>query len=409
MKAFSCGALVDGIADEPLHDAVVVSNDGVIETVGTREEVSVPTEAERIDCSDAVVVPGLIEAHLHLHGIRDLGDLDRLQAHLAAAGVRAGRDLETLLENGFTTIRDMGSQTGIGLKRVVEEGEIPGPRVFTSGLRFCQTGGHGDIHYLPHEWVSGDDYTYTYTEVVDGPDDCRVAARKRLREGADFIKILTTGGVVSKEDDPVHAHYTDEEIRAFTEEAERWGVPTSAHAQSPEGIQAALRNGVDTIDHGFVMDDETVEMLLERDATLVPTMTLLKKLVEEGPEYGLADYAVTKAERVRDTHVESVRRAYDAGVPIALGTDLGGNGLLPHGDNRLELELYVDEVGMDEMDAIKAGTSNAARTLPVDDVGAVETGRRTDLLVLREDPLDSITNLGEIRAVYQDGERVVAG
>ncbi|QLD89728.1 amidohydrolase family protein [Natronomonas salina] len=396
-----CGTLVDGDG-RVLEDARFRVEDGTIVEAGPREEID--TEGDRIDHSGAVVVPGFVDAHVHMQGLRTMDPRDWALADETACAARATADCRRLLEAGFTAVRDLGSSVALGLREAVESGDVPGPRIYTSGRSISQTGGHGDAHFLPYEWSRGGGLGIS--ELADGPDECRKTARKRIREGVDCLKIMTTGGVLSEKDSPGQAQYTDAEIRAFTEEADRVGIPVASHAQGTEGVLAALDNGVDTIEHGFYLDDAAVERLLETDATLVPTLAIMFRIVEEGADHGVPEYGLRKAEEAFEAHVESTRRAYEAGVPVATGTDFLGPELIPHGENALELELLVEEIGLSPVEAVEAATGVAGRTVP-DDVGALTPGAHADFVVLGSDPRDGIEAVRDVETVYRAGERVV--
>lgn len=400
MRHVDCGRLVDGTG-RVLEDARVAIDDGRIEAVGAREDV--PAEGERIDHADATVTPGLIDAHVHLQGVRSMDPLEWTLDADAYCAARATADLRALLEAGFTAVRDLGSTVGIGLRDAVADGEVPGPRIYTSGPAISQTGGHGDHHSLPYEWVTSGAGIST---LADGVTECRREARKRARANADCLKIMTTGGVLSAEDAPDQRQFVDEEIAAMVEEAHRVGMPVASHAQGVAGIEAALRNGVDTIEHAFYLDESTIELLLEHDATVVPTMAIMDRIVSRGEEAGVPQHGLRKAEVAYEAHTESIRRAYEAGVPIAAGTDFIGPDLVPHGENARELELYVERIGMSGQEAIEAATGVAARTLPDDDLGTIEPGNRADLVAFDGDPLDDIEVVREPAAVYRGGERV---
>jgi imidazolonepropionase-like amidohydrolase len=405
-RVIDCGRLIDGTEAEPLSDARVLLTDGRVTEVGTQESVALPDNAEHTNVPDATVIPGLIDAHLHLTGGRSMNPFDWITTSDTQGAARATADLRDLLAAGFTTVRDLGSATGIGLREAVEEGAIPGPRVYTSGRSISQTGGHGDSHFLPYQWVEGESGS-SLSSLVDGQDECRKEARKRIRDGADVIKIMTTGGVLSEKDAPDQTQFTEAEVQAFVEEAHRVGMPVASHAQGSEGVRLALDNGVDTIEHGFWLTEDVIEAFERTGATYVPTLSIMHRLCESGADHGVPEYGLKKANNALEAHFESVERAYEANVPIALGTDFIGPELVPHGENALEAELFVEEVDMDEHDAIRAGTGVAARTLPDDNIGTLEPGNHADFVVLDENPLDDIAALREnIRTVYKDGEPV---
>lgn len=217
---------------------------------------------------------------------------------------------------------------------------------------------------------------------------------------------MTTGGAISQIDPSDVPQYTDAELAAVVEEAHRFNKPVAAHAHGAEGVKLALRNGIDTIEHGVSLDEEAIDALVESGAALVPTLVVYRRLVEKGAEHGLPDYALRTAEEVAQTHVESIRRAHEAGVPIALGTDATGNPPnAPHGASADEAVIYVEDVGMSEMEAIRSATSAAARALADDRIGAIEPGRRADLVALSSDPLADIEALYDVESVYTDGDR----
>jgi imidazolonepropionase-like amidohydrolase len=396
-----CGTLVRATG-ESIADARIRIADGRVADVGTRE--SVGASGERVDHSGETVIPGLIDAHLHLQGHRSMDPMDWVRDGTALGAARATADLRSLLEAGFTSVRDVGSTTGLGLREAVAEGSIPGPRVFTSGRAISQTGGHGDVHSVPREWVTGGEATIS--TLADGADECRTEARKRVREGVDCLKIMTTGGVLSERDSPDQSQFTDAEVAAMTEEAHRVGIPVASHAQGTPGIVRALENGVDTVEHGFYLDGAALDLFLETEATFVPTLSIVHRIVTEGADHGVPEYGLEKAREAREAHFDSTRRAYEAGVPIATGTDFLGPDLAPHGTNALELELLVSEIGLSEAEAVAAATGVAARTVPADDVGHLDVGAHADFLAVEADPLSDISVLRAPDVVYRGGEPV---
>jgi imidazolonepropionase-like amidohydrolase len=404
MFTIDVGTLVDGTDADPVEDARLVVDDGRVVDAGPRDAVTLPEDADHLERPDATVTPGLIDAHVHLTGARSMNPMEWATTEPTLGAARATADLRDLVAAGFTSVRDVGSETGIGLREAVAGGDIPGPRVYTSGQAVSQTAGHGDSHMLPYDWVDGDRGIST---LADGVAECRKTARKRIREGVDCLKIMTTGGVLSEKDAPDQSQFTDEEIRAFTEEAHRVGIPVASHAQGAPGMIAAMRNGVDTIEHGFYVTDEVIEAFDESGATFVPTLAIVHRIITEGADHGVPEYGLEKARAARDAHFESTRTAYEEGVPIAVGTDFLGPDLVPHGENALELELLVDEVGMEPIEAIRAATGVAARTVPDDDVGTLTEGDRADFLVLGRDPTEDVSAVRDPETVYKNGDRVV--
>jgi imidazolonepropionase-like amidohydrolase len=242
--------------------------------------------------------------------------------------------------------------------------------------------------------------------LADGPAECRKTARKRIREGVDLLKIMTTGGVLSEKDSPRHSQFTDAEIGAMVEEAHRVDIPVASHAQGAAGIKAALENGVDTIEHGFHVDAEAIELFEETGAVFVPTLSIMHQIVTEGDEHGVPEWGLEKSRAAQAAHYDAVQRAAAADVPIAVGTDFIGPELVPHGENALELELLVEEGGLSPHDALRGATGVAARTLPENDVGTLEPGAHADCVVVAGDPTDDIGAVRDVQTVFKGGQEV---
>ena len=388
-------SLIDGMAAEPIRGTNLLIEDGIIAAIGPAVALDGP--GETIDATGRTVMPGMIDAHLHLMGIRAY---DPVLASIEAPFLKAARgvaDVGKLIEAGFTSVRCAGSNLGVSLNTAVEEGTIPGPRIVASNLVISQTAGHGDLHMLPPDWLTG---PYAGARIADGPDDCRKAVREQIRAGAGVIKIMTTGGVLSEKDSPRHPQFVDEEVAAMVEEAHRVGLKVMSHAQSEVGIQLALRNGVDTIEHAIYLDDETIDLILEKDAVVVPTFAIVNAIVHFGRAAGLPEYAMKKAEESHKAHLESIRRAYEAGVKIALGTDFAGPVGVAHGDNAVELEILVKQVGMSPMEAIASATCIGAEALGLEDqIGTLRAGKMADLLIVDGDPSQDVSILKQKPAI----------
>ena len=399
-------SLIDGLAAEPAAGMNLLIEDGTIAEIGPA--VAPDGADEIIDAAGKTVMPGMIDAHLHLMGIRAY---DPVLASIEDPFLRAARgvaDVRKLIEAGFTSVRCAGSNLGVSLNAAVEEGTIPGPRIVASNLAISQTAGHGDMHMLPADWLTG---PYAGSRIADGPDECRKAVREQIRAGAGVIKIMTTGGVLSEKDSPTHPQFVDEEVAAMVEEAHRVGLKVMSHAQSEVGIQLALRNGVDTIEHAIYLDAETIDLLLEKDAVVVPTFAIVDAIVNFGRAAGLPEYAMKKAEESHKAHLESIRRAFEAGVKIALGTDFAGPAGVAHGDNAVELEILVKQIGMSPMEAIASGTRIAAEALGLEDeIGTLSAGKTADLLIVDGDPSQDVSILKQktaIELVMKSGRVVV--
>ncbi len=395
--------LIDGAGSQPLDKAVIVVENDRIRAVGRVSEVEVPSDAEVIDVGGMTVMPGLIDAHIHFSGARTHRLEERFVVPEQVRLLRCVNDARALLEAGFTTVKDCGGTNGLYLKMAVNEGSIKGPRILAAGYVLSQTFGHGDVHFLPLEWVK-----QKIPTICDGVDECRRAARYALREGADFIKICATGGVMSMRDRPEHTQFTYEEIRAIVEEARKVGTFVTAHAQGTEGIKIAIKAGVRTIDHGIYLDEEAVKMMKENNVILVPTLSIAYQIVTKGKEVGIVEWGIRKATEAFEHHLRSVKMAYEAGVKIAVGTDFGGPPLFKMGTNAMELELLVEKIGFKPMDAIVSATKIAAEACGLEDkIGTIQPGKKADIIVVKGNPLEDIRVLRKIeniRLVMKEGK-----
>jgi imidazolonepropionase-like amidohydrolase len=401
------GRLIDGNGIPPLEDSLIVARGERIDGVGRSSELTVPEGALVIDVTGKTVMPGMIDAHIHFMGWRTPDQARNLLDEPHVQSMRSVIDAWRLLDAGFTAVRDMGGMNAIYLKRAIQDGSIVGPRIMAAGRAISQTAGHADAHGIPPEWWK----RHLMGRVADGVADVRKAAREQLREGADLLKIMTTGGVMSEKDKPTACHYSMEEIHAFAEEARNWGVKTGTHAQGTQGIKNALIAGIDSIEHGIFLDDECIEMMLEQGTQLVPTLAIVDAIVTKGRKLGVSGGSVSKAESVQDVHLASFIKAYRAGVKCGLGTDyLSDRVMSPHGENAIELEIYVNKAGLSPMEAIVCATRNNAEVLDLqDDVGTLESGKLADLIVVDGDPLQDISVLqdrSKIAAVYKGGQLV---
>ena len=394
---FSGGQVYDGTT-APAAPGDVVVEDGRVVEVGTDLDGD-----EVVDCSGGYVSPGFFDCHVHVT-LDAPSVMQIIETPFSLQFYAAAANLAATLATGVTTVRDAGG-ADLGIRTAVERGLVAGPRMQLSIIMLSQTGGPGD-----DRGVCGGDVPFFVPHpgrpsgVVDGPDEVRRRVREIIRAGADVIKVATTGGVLSPHDDPRHAHFRDDEIAVMVAEATAAGISVMAHAQGAEGIKAAVRNGVRSIEHGIFLDDEAIDLMLERDAWLVPTLHAPRAVIRAA-EAGLPLPAavVAKAHDVSLAHADSVRRAHEAGVRIAMGTDCGVG---PHGTNLEELGLMVD-AGLSPLAALHATTGSAAELLGVRrDRGTLEPGARADLVVVDGDP-DDVTGLRErVRSVHLDGRRV---
>jgi imidazolonepropionase-like amidohydrolase len=387
--------LIDGRGGAPLVPAMVRVNGDRIAEVGPR--VAIPAGARVVDLGEATLLPGLIDLHTHL--------TDRFGVHWEQALVTTtpgqaalwgAANARTTLMAGFTTCRDMGPTwpyVDVDLRNVIDEGGLAGPRLLVAGNYVSSTGGAGDARQFS---------IYVDVPIVrnlaDGPDEVTKAVRTNLKNGADFIKILATGAVLSKGIPPGSQQYSDAEIQAAVTEARRWGRPVAAHAHGTDGIKAAIRAGVRTIDHGSMLDDEAVAMLKGAPATYyVPTL-YTSDVIDTSAQ--VPESEKERDRQIRDAQVASFRRALAAGLRIGLGTDAA---VIPHGQNARELAVRV-RLGETPMAALVAATRTNAEILGWSDrVGTVETGKYADLVAVPGDPLADVAVLERVGFVMKGG------
>lgn len=397
--AVRAARIIDGTGAPPIEDGAVVIQGERITTVG--EASVIPAGARVIDLGSATVLPGLIDLHTHLSGSTDVTWEEELVTTTPGYAALSGAyNARVTLEAGFTTVRDMGPTwpfTDVDLRNAIDEGLVPGPRMSVAGNYVSATGGAGDARQFS---------IYVDVPVVrnlaDGVDAVRAAVRTNFKNGADFIKILSTGAVLSKGIPPGAQQYSDEEIAVAVEEADRWGRFVASHAHGAEGIKAAIRAGVRTIDHGSMMDDEGIRMLLESDYTYyVPTLYVGAVVVREGAELGIPADEIERSREMMRYRNATFQRALDAGLAIGFGTDAG---VFPHGHNAREFAIRT-ELGESEMDAIVAATSRNAMIMGWDErVGSLEAGKLADLIAVAGDPLADITELERVTWVMKGGQ-----
>jgi imidazolonepropionase-like amidohydrolase len=388
---------------------VIVVEQGRITAAGAG--VAVPRGARVIDLSSMTVLPGFIDAHTHLTG-RVLGEAGwehGLVRDLAAdAALRGAKHARLTVEAGFTTVRNVGAGgfADVALRDAINRGDVAGPRMLVGGHSLGITGGHcdGTNGYVPALFGAEPG---PERGVADGADAIRAAIRYQVKHGADVIKICATGGVLSEGDSVGVQQYMEDELRAVVEAAHMVERRVAAHAHGNAGIKAAVRAGVASIEHGSILDDEAIRLMVDHGTYLVPTLMAgeaVERLAKSGTLQGeRADKALAIAPRMR----ESVRRAAAGGVKIALGTDAG---VMPHGINGHEFTLMVQWGGMTPMQAIVAGTSAAADLLGWSaHVGSVAVGRYADLVAVSGDPLADITVLEKVEWVMKGGEVVKGG
>jgi imidazolonepropionase-like amidohydrolase len=375
--AYVGGMLIDGTGRDPLPEAVVLINGSTIRDVGRKGQVGIPGDFRIVDVSGKAIMPGMFDCHCHPQQITKSIE-KRLFTPKTVGTFQTAEMMKRTLHAGFTTIREGGLLNDIGFRQAVEMGLIEGPRLVLAG-GIGQTGGHFD-HYYPRDVQLP---FYDGIEICDGVLE--------VQKGFDFIKICTTGGVASPADSPEYSEWTLEELQAMVYEASARGKAVMAHAEGTQGIKNAIRAGVWSVEHGSMLDDEAIQMFLDTGTYLVPTLFVVQEVSERGEKMGLPPVSLAKIEKINRVHQESFRRAAEAGVKIAVGTDSIDDEM--HGKNAHELELMV-RYGFTPMQAIVAATKVSSEVCRVaDKVGTLEAGKLADVLIVDGNPLDDIALL----------------
>lgn len=378
------GNVLDVANEKCLEGYSVLVENGRIKEIG--KEVKADKDAKVLDMSGKTVAPGFFNCHTHFTGEPNptgMANLSDANTTMLALG-----HLKQYLSSGVTFVRDVGAPHGvdIDIREAVKAGKVVGPDMQVSGRCICMTGGHG--------WTMGGE--------ADGPDEVRKTARQELKAGADWIKLMATGGVMTKGNECGCAQLTEEELRAAVEEAHKVGAKTCTHAQGMEGIKNALRAGIDSIEHGFYMDDWCFDYMKEHNVFFVPTLVAVWWIVQKGTDAGIPDFMVRKASGAMEAHLDTFKRALKAGVKIALGTD-AGTPFNRHDGTMKELELLVD-AGMTPWQAIKAGTVSAAELCSVSaDYGEIAVGKKANFAVFEKNIVEDVKAAMDCFMTIKDG------
>ncbi len=385
--------LLDVATGTYVESPVVKIENGVVTAVEKKKA----GEAVTFDLGDVTLLPGLTDCHVHLIGADEQTPYQKLTETAAHAAIEGVVNARKTLETGFTTVRDLGARdfADVALRDEIAAGRVAGPRMLVATKAISATGGHGDLNDLPE-----DVHVLRYSGIADGPDEVRKKVRENIKFGADWIKVLATGGIGSAGTDPRQSDYTEEEIRAAVLAAREKGRDVAVHAHGTLGILRAARAGVRSVEHSSMLDDETIAVLKANGTFIVSNPLSNSYMLERGAAGGYQDYQLRKSREVKDLKMESLRKAIRAGIPVAYGTDAG---VQIHGINGKQFALYV-EAGMTPLQAIRSATLVAARLLRMEKkIGQIAPGFFGDLVAVAGDPLADVRVLESPRFVMKEG------
>jgi imidazolonepropionase-like amidohydrolase len=397
--AVRAGHLLDVKTGEYRQDQIILIEGDRIKAVGTASEVKIPAGARMVDLSNRTVLPGLIDCHTHLTFSPFTGAYRALSISVPREALTGARNARVTLEAGFTTVRNVGADgfADVALRDAINAGDVPGPRMLVSGPPLSITGGHADENLLAPQ------FHYSADGVADGVPAVIAKVREDIKYGADVIKFMATGGVLSEGDNPALAQYSPDEMRAIVETAHGLGRKVAAHAHGALGIHDAVLAGVDSIEHGSFIDEQDIQLMKQHGTYLVPTLYLMDWFMENYQKMGLTENMLAKARVVMPAARENVSRAMHEGVKIAFGTDAA---VYPHGLNAHEFPVMV-KLGMTPLGAVQASTVNAADLIGWSDrVGTLEPGKFADLVAVDGDPLQDVSVLERVDFVMKGGQVV---
>jgi imidazolonepropionase-like amidohydrolase len=392
------GHVLDVKTGKLLSDQTLVIADGKIVSIGAAADAKAPVDAVRIDLPNATILPGLIDAHTHLTMDPKFG-YEELGLSIPRETLIGAKNARVTLQAGFTTVRNVGAAgfSDVALRDAINAGDVPGPRMLVSGPPLSITGGHADNNLLPFE------YHATSDGVADGVDGVQHMVRQNIKYGADLIKFMASGGVLSKGDNPQASQYTLEEMKAIVAEAHRLGRKVAAHAHGAQAILWASEAGVDSIEHGSYIDDAAIAEMKKNGTYLVPTLYLGDWFMENAEKNHVPDFLMDKAKAVMPAARKNIAHAFASGVKVAFGTDAA---VYPHGMNAHEFAVMV-KLGLTPLQAIQAATVNAADLLGWQGkVGSLDPGAWADIVAVDGDPLKDVTTLEHVKFVMKGGEVV---
>ena len=396
--AIHAGHALDVKTGKLLSDQTIVIENGKIASIGASAGTKIPAGATVIDLPNATVLPGLIDAHTHLTMDPKFG-YEELGLSVPRQTLTGAKNARVTLQAGFTTVRNVAADgySDVALRDAINAGDVPGPRMLVSGPPLGITGGHADNNLLPFEYHAKNE------GICDSPWACRAQVRENIKYGSDLIKIMASGGVLSKGDDPQASQFTLEEMKAIVEEAHRLGRKVAAHAHGAQAILWASEAGVDSIEHGSYIDDAGIAEMKKDGTYLVPTLYLGDWMLDNAGLTHLPDFLLVKAKAVIPAARRNIAHAFASGVKVAFGTDAA---VYPHGMNAHEFAVMV-KLGLTPLQAIQASTINAADLLGWSGkVGSLDPGAWGDVIAVDGDPLQDVTVLEHVKFVVKGGDVV---
>jgi imidazolonepropionase-like amidohydrolase len=385
------------------YPAIFVGEDGRISSIADARTVRWGSDVKHINLSGKTLLPGLIDMHVHLDGPADIGGYRGLEFTDSFWGMTAVGNAHAMLKAGFTTVRNVGSgnRNDIGLKQAIENGYAVGPRIVPAGYALGATGGHCDSTFLPPSLEK----SKKEEGIADSPDELRYQVRRQRKYGAEVIKVCATGGVFSRNTEPGQQQLTESELRVIADEAHQWGIRVAAHAHGGDGIKAAVKAGIDTIEHASLVDDEGIKLAAARARPVWFSMDIYNTeyTQAEGAKNGVLEDNLRKDREVAQIQRDNFRKAHKAGVKMVFGSDAG---VMPHGEIGKQFRVMV-EYGMTPLEAIQAATRNGAQALGREkDVGAISVGRFADIIAVDGDPLADVRELESVDAVVKSGKLI---
>lgn len=396
--AITAARMIDVLTGKRVDNPVVIATDGRITAVRRQGALAIPPGAKRIDLAGKTILPGFIDMHVHLDSPADIGGYRGLEYTDSFWAMTAVGNARAMLDAGFTTVRNVGSnnRNDVGLAQAIRDGYAVGPRIVPAGYSLGATGGHCDSTFLPPSLEKA----RKEEGVGDGPEELRHQVRRQRKYGAEVIKVCATGGVFSRNTEPGQQQLSEAELRAIADEAHQWGLKVAAHAHGADGIKAAIRGGIDTIEHASLIDDEGIRLAKERGTWLSMDIFNTDYTQAEGKKNGVLEDNLRKDREIALIQRENFRKAHRAGVKMVFGSDAG---VMPHGTAGGQFATMV-RWGMTPMEAIQAGTRNAAQALGREkDVGAIAVGRYADIVAVDGDPLVDVGELAAVDAVIKGG------